>query len=95
MTDARLFSVQRHERLLKQLRRTGAVRVRELARELGVSELTIRRDITALAARNLVTRVHGDIDEIFSEGMHEYLTTFLEDIGELGYRIQRAYLGAL
>jgi hypothetical protein len=27
--------------------------------------------------------------------MHEYLTTFLEDIGELGYRIQRAYLGAL
>jgi DNA-binding LacI/PurR family transcriptional regulator len=54
-----LFSVQRHERLLDELRRTGAVRVRELARQLGVSELTIRRDIAALAARNLVTRVHG------------------------------------
>jgi uncharacterized alpha-E superfamily protein len=39
--------------------------------------------------------VHGDIDEIFRDGLHEYLTTFLEDIGELGYRIQRAYLGAL
>lgn len=54
-----LFQVQRHERLLTELQRHGAVRVRELARDLGVSELTIRRDIAALAARNLVTRVHG------------------------------------
>ncbi|MFF5288510.1 LacI family DNA-binding transcriptional regulator [Paractinoplanes globisporus] len=59
MTDERLFQVQRHERLLTELHQRGAVRVRELARDLGVSELTIRRDITALAARNLVTRVHG------------------------------------
>ena len=59
MTEERLFPPQRHERLLTELRRHGAVRVRELARDLGVSELTIRRDITALAARNLVTRVHG------------------------------------
>jgi len=51
--------VQRHERLLSELRQNGAVRVRELAHDLGVSELTIRRDIAALAARNLVTRVHG------------------------------------
>ncbi len=55
----RLFQVQRHERVLDQLRRSGAVRVRELARDLGVSELTIRRDIAALAARNLLTKVHG------------------------------------
>lgn len=59
MTTGRLFSVQRHERLLNELRRHGSVRVRELARELGVSELTIRRDIAELAERNLVTRVHG------------------------------------
>ena len=59
MTDERLFQVQRHERLLTELHRLGAVRVRELARDLGVSELTIRRDIAALAARNLVNRVHG------------------------------------
>jgi DNA-binding LacI/PurR family transcriptional regulator len=58
MTD-RLFGVQRHERLLGELRRAGSVRVADLARELGVSELTIRRDIAALAERNLVTRVHG------------------------------------
>ncbi|GAA0565116.1 substrate-binding domain-containing protein [Paractinoplanes ferrugineus] len=54
-----LFQVQRHERLMSELHQHGAVRVSELARELGVSELTIRRDIAALAARNLLTRVHG------------------------------------
>ncbi|WP_430788697.1 substrate-binding domain-containing protein [Actinoplanes sp. G11-F43] len=54
-----MFQVQRHERLLSELRRSGAVRVSDLARDLGVSELTIRRDIAALAARNLVHRVHG------------------------------------
>jgi uncharacterized alpha-E superfamily protein len=48
-----------------------------------------------LAAELQARLVHGDIDEIFRDGLHEYLTTFLEDIGELGYRIQRAYLGAL
>jgi DNA-binding LacI/PurR family transcriptional regulator len=59
MTGSRLFNVERYERLLADLHRQGSVRVRDLARDLGVSELTIRRDITALARRNLVTKVHG------------------------------------
>jgi len=37
---------------------------------------------------------HADIEEIFREGLHEYLTSCLEDITELGTRLQRAYLGA-
>ena len=49
MATQRLFSLQRQERLLDELRRHGAVRVSDLARDLGVSELTIRRDIAALA----------------------------------------------
>jgi len=44
---------------MDELRRHGAVRVAEVARELGVSELTVRRDIAALAERNLLTKVHG------------------------------------
>ena len=44
---------------MDELRRLGAVRVKDLAALLGVSELTVRRDIAALAARNLLTRVHG------------------------------------
>lgn len=58
MTE-RLFNVQRQERLLSELRRRGAVRVRDLARDFKVSELTIRRDIAALADRGLVAKVHG------------------------------------
>ena len=59
MPDDRLFGLQRHERVMDELRREGAVRVRDLAELLGVSELTVRRDITALAAQNLLTKVHG------------------------------------
>jgi uncharacterized alpha-E superfamily protein len=47
-----------------------------------------------LAAELLARLVHGDIQEIFQEGLHEFLTDFLVDISELGQRVQRAYLGA-
>jgi DNA-binding LacI/PurR family transcriptional regulator len=57
--EDRLLPEQRHERMLDELRRSGAVRVRQLARDLHVSELTVRRDIAALAARHLVTKVYG------------------------------------
>lgn len=54
-----MFAIARRERIMEKLRRTGAITVRDLAGELGVTEITIRRDITALADRGLVTRVHG------------------------------------
>ncbi|MFH8252280.1 substrate-binding domain-containing protein [Microbacterium sp. B2969] len=57
--DPAPFGLSRRERILDELRRTGAVRVADLARELGVAELTIRRDISHLADRGLLTRVHG------------------------------------
>jgi uncharacterized alpha-E superfamily protein len=38
---------------------------------------------------------HAEIEEIFKEGLHEYLTSCLKDIGQLGNRIQKAYLGAV
>lgn len=44
---------------MDELRRDGSVRASRLAAALGVSEITVRRDITALAADGLVTRVHG------------------------------------
>lgn len=59
MTDDRLFGPQRQERLMDELRRHGSIRVREIAALLGVSELTVRRDIAALASQNLLTKVHG------------------------------------
>ena len=38
---------------------------------------------------------YADIEEIFQDGLHEYLSRCLTDINELGNRIQRAYLGAV
>ncbi|MCP2638227.1 substrate-binding domain-containing protein [Microbacterium sp. HD4P20] len=53
------FALARRERIMDELRRVGSVRVSQLAREFAVAELTIRRDIGALADRGLLTRVHG------------------------------------
>ncbi len=52
------------------------------------------------AAKRLASEIHArfthaDIEEIFQSGLHEYLETALDDIGELGNRIQRAYLGTV
>ncbi|WP_221583903.1 substrate-binding domain-containing protein [Microbacterium sp. G2-8] len=57
--DPRPFGLTRREHIMDELRRAGAVRVRDLARDLDVAELTIRRDIGRLADQGLVTRVHG------------------------------------
>jgi uncharacterized alpha-E superfamily protein len=46
-----------------------------------------------LASELHVRLINADIDEIFHNGLHEYLTICLADIYELGNRIQRAYLG--
>lgn len=59
MSADRPFGLSRREHIMDELRRTGSVRVRGLARELDVAELTIRRDIGRLADEGLVTRVHG------------------------------------
>ena len=53
------FPKNRQERLLELLRARGSIVVSEIAPQFEVSELTIRRDINALAHRGLVTRVHG------------------------------------
>ncbi len=58
-TDPPPFGLSRRERILDELRRIGSVRVADLARDFGVAELTIRRDIGHLADRGLLTRVHG------------------------------------
>lgn len=50
---------ERRSRILELLRERGAVRVSALARELGASEITIRRDLAALAAAGAIERSHG------------------------------------
>lgn len=50
---------QRRARIVEQVQLTGGVRVSELTRLFGVSDMTIRRDPDTLANRGLVAKVHG------------------------------------
>lgn len=57
----RLHVDQRHERVLQLVRERGSLRVAELAEELGMSAVTLRRDVETLAAQGLVERLHGAV----------------------------------
>ncbi|MEV0378666.1 substrate-binding domain-containing protein [Nonomuraea sp. NPDC050643] len=53
---------QRRQRLiLRRLRDRGSARLTDLARELGVSAVTLRRDVEHLAEQGLLTRTHGGV----------------------------------
>ncbi|CAL9442056.1 Arabinose metabolism transcriptional repressor [Streptomyces sp. enrichment culture] len=54
-----MHAEERHQEILRRLRERGSIRVTEVATELGVSPITVRRDVEALAERGLVERVHG------------------------------------
>ncbi|WP_351226473.1 substrate-binding domain-containing protein [Streptomyces sp. NPDC002133] len=57
----RASAAQRHDRLLELVRERGTARVADLADRLGVSAVTVRRDVEALAERGLLDRVHGSV----------------------------------
>ncbi|SES09946.1 DeoR/GlpR family DNA-binding transcription regulator [Actinokineospora terrae] len=54
-----MLARQRQELILEEVRRTGAVQVHALVARLGVSDMTIRRDLDVLAKRGLVEKVYG------------------------------------
>jgi DeoR/GlpR family transcriptional regulator of sugar metabolism len=57
--DVRVLARQRQQVILDEVARSGAVKVTDLVDSLGVSDMTVRRDIAELAGRGLVDRVHG------------------------------------
>jgi DeoR/GlpR family transcriptional regulator of sugar metabolism len=54
-----MLAHQRQVRILSELRRDGAVRVSDLTDLLGVSDMTIRRDLDHLVASGIARKVHG------------------------------------
>jgi DeoR family glycerol-3-phosphate regulon repressor len=54
-----LLGAQRRERMLAALERDGAIRLEAIAEELGVSVMTVRRDLADLEADGRVRRVRG------------------------------------
>src|SRR5215510_10337988 len=59
MSKENLTTTQRSERILQELLRNGEVMVDSLARQLSVSEATIRRDLSELEQQGLLRRNHG------------------------------------
>lgn len=54
-----MLATQRHAQILAELERAGSVRVSDLVRLLGVSDMTVRRDLDMLQRHGLVKKVHG------------------------------------
>ncbi|NDL60615.1 substrate-binding domain-containing protein [Phytoactinopolyspora mesophila] len=54
-----LLPDERREHVLEVLHRHGTVRVNDLAQILGVTPITVRRDIAMLAEQGLLRRIHG------------------------------------
>ncbi|MER5728195.1 substrate-binding domain-containing protein [Streptomyces sp. NPDC002138] len=59
---------QRQAQVLALVRARGSVRVADVARELDVSPVTLRRDIEAMAARGEIQRLHGVISRVEPTG---------------------------
>ena len=57
--EPRMFADERRRRILELVNARGRVRVSELAQLVGVTEPTVRKDITDLDAQRLLRRTHG------------------------------------
>lgn len=66
-----LLAEQRRALILDEVRRRGGVRVNELTRRLNVSDMTVRRDLDALARQGVVEKVHGGAVPVMGTSSHE------------------------
>ena len=66
-----MLARQRQALILDRVREDGAVRVADLVRELGVSDMTVRRDLEILDERGLLEKVHGGATSIAGNALWE------------------------
>lgn len=66
-----VLAQQRQEAILREVERVGGARVSELVDLLGVSDMTVRRDIEVLAVNGLVMKVHGGATTIVGRSAEE------------------------
>ncbi len=66
-----MLAGQRQSAILALVQESGAVRVADLVDHLGVSDMTVRRDIEQLARDGLVERVHGGALAVGLASAHE------------------------
>jgi DeoR/GlpR family transcriptional regulator of sugar metabolism len=65
-----LYLEERRQEIVRRITDSGRVSVVELAEQFGVSEVTIRADLQALADCNLIVRTHGGAVSA-GHGLHE------------------------
>lgn len=80
MSD-RVVAPRRRQLILDELRRTGSVRVSSLTRTLGVSDMTVRRDLDALGEAGLLVKVHGGATTPDDRSRHAEEPAFREKSG--------------
>ena len=66
-----MLARQRQTLILERVREDGAVRVSDIARELAVSDMTVRRDLEILHAQGLIEKVHGGATSIAGSALFE------------------------
>lgn len=59
VSNSQRMADERHRYVLEVLQQHGSCKVSELAQALGVSEMTIHRDLASLEKRQLLRKVHG------------------------------------
>ena len=69
--DGVMLARQRQAMILERVREDGAVRVADLVRELGVSDMTVRRDLEILDERGLLEKVHGGATALEGSALFE------------------------
>lgn len=82
-----MLKAERHERILSELARRGAVSVEELASLLGVSAATVRRDLAELGQKGLLRRTHGGAALLEGDDelpYHYKVTAFLPEKRRIG-----------
>src|SRR5437762_1574250 len=86
-----LYLEERRQQVLRRVRQDGRVSVAQLSQEFGVSEVTIRNDLQALADHNLIVRTHGGavsanhgLDELALTKRRQQQVQEKDRIGEAG-----------
>ncbi len=83
-----MIPIERHQRILALVEQRGAVSINELTEILGVSHMTIRRDVSKLEEQGLLVSVSGGVravSRLAAEPSHLVKST-LQSEGETGDR---------
>ncbi|WP_328842547.1 DeoR/GlpR family DNA-binding transcription regulator [Nakamurella leprariae] len=66
-----MLAAMRRAKILEEVRRTGGAKVADLTAMLGVSDMTVRRDLELLDRKGLLAKVHGGATAVETAGAIE------------------------